>query len=139
MVGFPGETEADFSELIDFIETVPFDHLGAFVYSDADDLPSHRLENHVPPKTARKRMDRLMCRQAEIVYHINEKHIGRIYPVLVEDRTDPPLYTGRTVFQAPEVDGVTFIDSRGRDLTSGQRVNVRITEAFDYDLKGEPA
>ncbi len=137
MVGFPGETEADFQELLDFIEAVAFDHLGVFIYSDSEDLPSHRLNNHVPQTTAQKRMDALMCRQAEISYQKNQKRIGQVYPVLIEGRTDPPLYTGRTVFQAPEVDGVTFID--GQDLKTGQRINVRITEALEYDLKGEPA
>lgn len=137
MVGFPGETEAEFQELLDFIEAVAFDHLGVFIYSDSEDLPSQRLNNHVSPATAGKRLDSLMCRQAEISYQINQKRIGQVYPVLVGGQTDPPLYTGRTVFQAPEVDGVTFID--GQDLKTGQRINVRITEALEYDLKGEPA
>lgn len=137
IVGFPGETEDDFDQLLDFIKTVRFDHLGVFTYSDADDLKSHLLRGHVPPDVAEQRHDRLMAAQAEISESINETHVGRIYPVLVEENPEPGVYVGRTRFQAPEVDGVTFIYSDALEI--GTIVKVRMTDAFEYDLAGERA
>ena len=136
LVGFPGETETDFNELLEFLETVRFDHVGVFVYSDADDLASHNLPDHVPPEVAQARYEILMTRQAEISLEKNQKRIGKTYAVLVEDRMDDNLYMGRAAFQAPEVDGIIYIESP--DMRVGDFVNIRITEAYAYDLKGEP-
>ena len=136
LAGFPGETEADFTELLDFLETVRFDHAGVFIYSDAEDLAAHRLPDHVAAADARARYERLMTRQAEISLEKNQTRIGKTYAVLVEHQIDDHLYVGRAEFQAPEVDGVIYIESPG--LTVGDFVNIRITEAYAYDLKGEP-
>lgn len=135
LVGFPGETEADFEQLLQFLKTVKFDHAGVFIYSDADDLASHRLPDHVPASVARERYDRLMMRQAEISLEKNQNRLGGIYQVLVENRIDDTLFVGRSAFQAPEVDGITYIESP--DLAVGDVVDVRIKEAYAYDLKGE--
>jgi len=137
LVGFPGETEADFDQLLRFIEKVRFDHAGVFIYCDAQDLASHKLANHVPEAIAQKRYERLMERQAEISLENNQSRIGKIYPVLVEDSIDKHLYIGRTAFQAPEVDGVTYIEAH--NLTIGEFVDARIGQAYAYDLKGEVA
>jgi ribosomal protein S12 methylthiotransferase len=137
MTGFPGETEKDFRQLCDFIQKTGFDHLGAFVYSDADDLASHRLAGHIPTKTAEGRMNRLMSMQAEISLAKNENRIGREYMVLVEENQEAASFIGRTTFQAPEVDGITVIYST--DCTIGEFLNVRITDATEYDLEGVPA
>jgi len=137
MVGFPGETEHDFNTLMAFVEKLKFENMGAFIYSDGDDLPSHRLENHVPVKTAEKRHARLMKKQMEISRKINEARIGKTYRVLVEESLEPGLFCGRTMFQAPEVDGITFIAANA--LTPGKFSDVTITETFEYDLKGVPA
>ncbi|MGM0452300.1 MAG: 30S ribosomal protein S12 methylthiotransferase RimO [Thermodesulfobacteriota bacterium] len=136
MVGFPGETDADFNRMLDFVDTVKFDHLGAFIYSDADDLPAHRLAEPVAADVAQNRLDRLMFRQAEISMEINRHHIGRTYPVLVEAIEAEAVYAGRTMFQAPEVDGLTTIFAE--DLHIGQWANVRITDATEYDIEGVP-
>ncbi len=136
LTGFPGETESDFKVLLGFLEKVRFDHVGVFVYSDAEDLASHKLPGHVPAAVATERCDQLMARQAEISLETNRGRIGCTYPVLIEDRIDEHLYLARTQFQAPEVDGVTYVEAP--DLKSGQFVNVRISEAYAYDLKGEP-
>ena len=139
IVGFPGETDADFKELMDFIQTVGFDHLGTFVYSDSEDLPSHGLDHPVSTATARRRRDRLMSAQQELSRSVNGKHVGKPYPVLIEAHPEPDLFVGRTQFQAPEVDGVTYVKWTG----DGQRPKVgdmttsRITEAMAYDLAGE--
>lgn len=135
IVGFPGETEADFRELLAFIEAVRFEHLGCFIYSDAEDLPSHSLADPVPSSKAKERYRRLMQRQQEISAAANRRYRGRLVRVLVEERTEAGLYAGRTAFQAPEVDGVTYI--RADRLQTGRFTDVRITDTLEYDLVGE--
>jgi ribosomal protein S12 methylthiotransferase len=137
ITGFPGETRKDFNTLMSFVREVQFDHLGAFVYSDFDDLPSHRLPGFVTPRTARRRHDELMACQREISTRINQKYQDRVLPVLIEESPEPGLYTGRTVFQAPEVDGITYV--RAPDLDRGAFARVRITDTLEYDLMGETA
>jgi len=137
IVGFPGETEEEFEILKNFIEEVRFDHLGVFTYSDSDDLKSHGFKDHVPQEIAEKRHDILMAAQAEISEQVNERHVGKTYPVLVEENPEKGVYIGRTQFQAPEVDGTTFIYSQGLEI--GTIVRVRITDAFEYDIAGEIA
>jgi ribosomal protein S12 methylthiotransferase len=139
MVGFPGETDQDFSELMKFAETVRFDHLGAFIYSDADDLPSHKLSGHVPKKVAKERHHALMTAQAGWSAEKNQKHIGRTFQVLVEEQLEDGLYAGRTWFQAPEVDGIVYIDTPADNKATrvGEFTDVRITDALEYDLRGE--
>ena len=137
ITGFPGETDAMFTTLLDFIQKVKFDHLGVFPYSDASDLASHALQNHVPQDVAQLRHDTLMAAQEKISEQINQQHVGRIYPVLVEENPEPGLFIGRTMFQAPEVDGVTFIYAEG--LATDTLIQVHITDAFAYDIAGEVA
>jgi len=137
IVGFPGETQEEFQTLVDFIQDVAFDHLGVFTYSDSDDLKSHGFKDHVSPETMEKRQDTIMAAQAKISEKNNERHVGRTYPVLIEENPETGVYIGRTPFQAPEVDGVTFIYSE--DLDTGSLVQVRITDAFEYDIAGEKA
>jgi ribosomal protein S12 methylthiotransferase len=137
IVGFPGETEEDFKILMKFIRDIRFDHLGVFTYSDSEDLSSHLLKDHVPAEIAEIRHDRIMEAQAKISLAINEGHVGKIFEVLVEENPEPGVYIGRTWFQAPEVDGVTFIYADGLEM--GAFVKVRITDAFEYDIAGEPA
>ncbi|MCF8053302.1 MAG: 30S ribosomal protein S12 methylthiotransferase RimO [Desulfobacterales bacterium] len=136
IVGFPGETEADFSMLLELASEIRFDHLGVFLYSDADDLPSHRLGNFVDEDLARERFHQLMAMQAEISRDHNLKHIGLSLPVLVEERIDEQLFAGRTATQAPEVDGATYV--RSLSLSPGSFVRTRIVEADEYDLIGVP-
>jgi len=136
IVGFPGETEADFALLLELVSEIRFDHLGVFLYSDADDLPSHRLGNFVDEDLARKRFHRLMALQAEISRDHNRRQIGRSLPVLIEERIDEQLFAGRTASQAPEVDGTTYV--RSPSLSLGSFVKTRIVEADEYDLIGAP-
>lgn len=135
IVGFPGETEAHFEELLAFIQEVEFDHLGVFTYSDSEEQASHHLPDHVDPEVAQERQDRLMAAQEEISAARNHERVGKVYKVLIEENPEPGVYSGRTHFQAPEVDGVTFIDAE--ELAIGSFVNVRITDAIVYDLSGE--
>jgi ribosomal protein S12 methylthiotransferase len=137
IVGFPGETDEDFEKLLAFVQDVCFDHLGAFNYSDAEDLPSHKLPDHIPESEAKYRYDRLMTCQAKISLSHNRKYIGNVYDVIVEEKIEENLVKGRTFFQAPEVDGTTYI--RSEKLGSGSFVSVKITDAHEYDLAGEVA
>ncbi|MDP2644785.1 MAG: 30S ribosomal protein S12 methylthiotransferase RimO [Desulfobacterales bacterium] len=136
MVGFPGETTRDFRALLDFIRQVGFDHLGCFVYSDSQDLAAHRLSRHVPAGVAKARYDELMSVQAEISLAKNRRHIGQRYDVLVEKKIGKNHFSGRTRFQAPEVDGTTKIFSR--HLETGRFARVTITGAGPYDLAAKP-
>lgn len=136
IVGFPGETQEDFEILMKFIQDIRFDHLGVFTYSDSDDLVSHVFTDHVPAELADIRHDRVMAAQAEISLSINEGHVGKVYEVLVEENPESGVYIGRTMFQAPEVDGVTFIYADG--LAIGTFVRVKITDGYEYDIAGEP-
>ena len=134
MVGFPGETEADFEALLDLVETVRFHHLGAFIYSDGEDLPAHRLPDPVPAEVARDRLDRLMTRQQAISGEHNSALVGSVVDVLVESAPEPGRFEGRTAFQAPEVDGITDLEATG--LHIGTVVRSKITGATEYDLTG---
>lgn len=140
IVGFPGETDEDFHQLQDFIEAVPFDHLGVFTYSDAEDLASHRLPDHVPPDIAQQRRDSLMVRQKTISESLNQRYLGSTVDVLLEEAPETGLFIGRTMFQAPEVDGLTYvhIQKSHPPLEAGQFVRTRITDTLEYDLVGEP-
>jgi len=135
MVGFPGETEDDFNMLLDFVKTIRFDHLGVFTYSDGDDLPSHQLPHPVLPEVARDRYNRLMATQLTISREKLQNYIGKQLSILIEEPVEKNLYHGRTQYQAPEVDGITYIHSK-RALTGGFRT-VRIKDALEYDLVGE--
>jgi len=136
LVGFPGETEADFEDLLDFVKTVRFDHLGVFTYSDGEDLPSHRLKGQVASSVAAERRDRLMEAQAGIALEINRCRGGSTPEALVEAALGKGRFACRTAFQAPEVDGILNLRSRRR-LSPGRRVRARITGAEGYDLTGE--
>lgn len=137
LVGFPGETEKDFKLLTDFMQTIRFDHAGVFMYSDSDDLAAHHLKRHVAKETARQRYEELMTLQAGISFSRNQQRVGQTYPVLIENQAENRLCVGRTCFQAPEVDGVTYVESD--NMKTGEFASVRIFDADEYDLKGKVA
>lgn len=136
MVGFPGETEQDFEALLHLVETVRFDHLGAFTYSNEKDLLSNRLKDHVSERVKQERLKRLMTRQGELSLENSQKHVGRILKVLLEGPAKEPHgpWIGRACFQAPEIDGVVHVNE-GK-AKPGTLVDVRITAAHQYDLTG---
>ena len=139
ITGFPGETDKDFDVLKDFVQHIRFNHLGAFVYSDAEDLPAHRLGNPTPEKIARQRYNEIMACQQKISAQINRSYIGKTLPVLIESRPEEGLCIGRTMFQAPEVDGITcaYSNARSSSPLPGDFALVHITDALEYDLSGE--
>ncbi len=139
IVGFPGETNSDLKKLIKFIEKYRFDHLGVFTYSDSYDLPSHFLSNPVGKKLAQQRKHRLMRHQQKISAWNNEKYLGRRLQVLVESQHDENIYLARTIFQAPEVDGLVYLHAPEGNHTCrvGELCQTRITDTLEYDLIGE--
>ena len=139
IVGFPGESDQDFEQLMDFVEQMRFDHLGVFIYSDSDDLSSHHLPDHVPEEVARERYHQIMSAQSGISSENNQKYIGKIVRVLVEESLENNLFAGRTNFQAPEVDGISYINTSPLpfDLKIGNFTDMRVTDAMEYDLMGE--
>ncbi len=136
IVGFPGETDEDFRQLVALAETVRFDHLGVFQYSDAEDLPSHRLADHVPPEVAQARYDELMACQQVIAEQNNQRYLDRTLAVLVEEGPRDGVFLGRTAFQAPEVDGVVYIHPAEQAVRPGTFVQVKVTDTLEYDLIG---
>ncbi len=140
IVGFPGETDADFDQLLQFVKTARFDHLGVFTYSDADDLAAHGLPHPVDAQTAGRRRDILMQAQKFISESRLARHLDREYTVLVEEAPEPGVFLGRTAFQAPEVDGLTYIHTTDAQnaVAVGRFVRVKITDSLEYDLVGKP-
>jgi ribosomal protein S12 methylthiotransferase len=138
IVGFPGESDKDFNQLLKFIEDVQFDHLGVFIYSDSDDLFSHQLSGHIPDAVANGRYHELMSTQSGISSENNQKYIGKTIQVLVEEFLESHLFAGRTKFQAPEVDGISYINTEQSpfELKIGSFADMRVTDAMEYDLMG---
>jgi ribosomal protein S12 methylthiotransferase len=139
IVGFPGETAAQFEELCGFVQAAQFDRLGVFAYSDEDTSASYVLDGKVDGRTVNNRKRRLMAIQRKISRARNRRLVGQTVPVLVEGvspETDL-LWQGRMSTQAPEIDGITLInDCEGDAPAAGQIRNLRITEAYDYDVVG---
>jgi ribosomal protein S12 methylthiotransferase len=139
IVGFPGESEADFQELLDFLEEARFQWVGAFAYSREEGTPAASLGPSPPQRVVEERIRRLMERQMEITQELLSQWVGRSTPVLVEGHHQeaPRSPWGRTAFQAPEIDGVVHLGSE--EVIAGQFRRVRITGVLDYDLTGELA
>jgi ribosomal protein S12 methylthiotransferase len=137
IVGFPGETEAAFENLMRFLDEVQFERLGAFTYSSEEGSASFRFPDHVPTAVKQARFDQLMRLQQEVAAEVNSRCLGRTLDVLIDeaDATDPTQFVGRTSADCPEVDGVVFVHS-ATPLTPGALVPVRITDSYEYDLVG---
>ncbi len=135
LVGYPGETEAEFQALLDFATEVQFDRVGVFTYSHEEGTPAAELEDDVPPEVKEERRERLMKLQQPISSAKNQALVGRTLEVLVEGRGEG-LSVGRSYRDAPEIDGLVLVQA---DLPMGEIVPVRITAALEYDLVGEPA
>jgi len=139
IVGFPGETAADFEELCQFVEAARFDNLGVFTYSDEDTSASFHLDGKVDGRTIRNRKRKLMALQRKIARSRNRGMVGHEVRVLVEGQSQETelLWEGRMPGQAPEIDGVALInDFEGAPPRQGEIRRLRITEAHDYDVVG---
>ncbi|MDA8172117.1 MAG: 30S ribosomal protein S12 methylthiotransferase RimO [Nitrospiraceae bacterium] len=135
IVGFPGESEEEFEGVLDFIEETGFEHAGAFVYSKEEGTGAARLPGQLPKAVKKRRWERFMRAQAAISLEKNKSLIGRGMTALV-DETDGKFAIGRLASQAPDVDGVVFIEDEKGALKPGDFARVLVTEAQDYDLRG---
>lgn len=137
MVGHPGETEADFEELKDFVRKARFDRMGAFAYSEEEGTYSAaNYEDSIPQEVKEKRLDELMAIQQGISAELSAAKVGQIMKVII-DRIEGDYYIGRTEFDSPEVDPEVLIEKQDRELEIGCFYNVRILSSDDFDLFGE--
>lgn len=136
IVGFPGETEEQFNELIDFIKEMRFERAGVFAYSAEEGTPAYELEDDVPEDVKKARVDIFMDVQQDISLEINSKRLGRTEKVLI-DRTEGGYYVGRTQYDSPEVDDEVLISMKDNKLEIGTFVNVKIIQADYFDCYGE--
>ena len=136
MVGFPGETDEDFQELVDFVKWARFERMGAFSYSEEDGTYSaEHYEDDVPEEVKDQRLSRLMRVQQNISAEIEAEKVGQKLPVII-DRTEGDYYIGRTEFCSPEVDPEVLIPVKDGNLTIGEIYQVRITDSEEFDLYG---
>ena len=134
MVGFPGETQADFEELYEFVKKAKFDNLGAFTYSKEEGTPAARLKEQVHPMTKKARYNKIMELQQQVSKDNLLNLVGKEEKVLIEGITfDEKYYVGRTSYQVPDIDGITYIKS-DKELTIGDFVNCTIVKSKEYDL-----
>ncbi|MBO5830629.1 MAG: 30S ribosomal protein S12 methylthiotransferase RimO [Alistipes sp.] len=134
LVGYPGESEADFEELMEFVKTTKFDRLGVFPYSEEEGTYSAtRLTDDVDDDVKQERVDRIMRLQERVSLENNAKRIGQIMRVII-DRKEGDFYIGRSEYDSPEVDQELIIDSCGKRLYRGRFYDVKITDCEDYDL-----
>ena len=138
IVGFPGETDAQFQTLLDFVREAKFERLGAFTYSAEEGTPAARMPDQIPEETKNARLDQLMMLQQAISMDFNESRVGTTCEVLVEgfDEETGRFY-GRSILEAPESDGCIWLE--GEDYAPGEYVSVAITGAEAYDLTGRRA
>ena len=135
IVGFPGETEDDFDDLLEFVEEERFQRLGVFAYSQEEGTPAGDREDQIPEDIKEMRLDQIMRKQLDISYQHNQELVGSVLEVLVEAEDEDGSYIGRSRYDAPEIDNSVIFTS-ARDLEPGDIVNVYIDDAFDYDLAG---
>ncbi|HEY9058993.1 MAG TPA: 30S ribosomal protein S12 methylthiotransferase RimO [Pseudobacteroides sp.] len=136
IVGFPGETQEDFSELYDFFNEYKVDRLGVFSYSKEENTPAAKLKNQISSKTKQARFDTMINLQKETMDLINRQRLDKVYPTIVEGVADDGIfYTGRTYAEAPEIDSLIYFTSE-EPVQTGDIVNVKIMNIDNYDLIG---
>ena len=137
ITGFPGETEEQHEELIEFVDEMEFDRLGVFTYSPEEDTPAEKMPDQIDEEVKEERQAELMELQQEIAFDNAERMVGREVLVMIEGKVaDENAYVGRTYRDAPNVDGLIFINT-DEELLSGDFARVKVTGALDYDLIGE--
>lgn len=137
IAGFPGETEENHQEMLEFIDEMEFERLGVFTYSPEENTPAAQMENQVPEELKEDWREEIMELQQEIAFEKSENMIGKELLVMVEGKiANEPAYVGRTYMDAPGIDGNIFINT-GEEFMSGDLVIVKVTGANEYDLIGE--
>ena len=136
MVGFPGETDKDFEELMDFVKWAKFDRLGAFAYSEEEGTyAAENYRDNVSKKKKQERLDRLMDVQQRISTRLNDEKVGKVFKTII-DRVEGDYYIGRTEFDSPDVDTEVLININEGELEIGNFYDVYITDATEFDLMG---
>ncbi|MGY8950187.1 MAG: 30S ribosomal protein S12 methylthiotransferase RimO [Flavobacteriales bacterium] len=136
IVGYPGETEKEFQELLDFVQESKFDRLGVFTYSHEENTHAYNLEDDVPQEVKHQRAEDVMDLQSSISYDMNQERVGKTYKVLF-DRKEGDYFIGRTEFDSPDVDNEVIINAKDFYIRIGDFANIKITKADHYDLYGE--
>ena len=137
ITGFPGETREDFKQLMAFVEEMRFDRLGVFPYSAEEGTAATKLKGHLPQFIKERRRDKVMRLQQRIAFEKAEEMVDEILPVMIEGKLpEDGVFMGRTYKDAPNVDGMIFINS-DRELITGDVITARVTESREYDLIGE--
>ncbi len=138
IVGYPGETEEDFQILKNWVEEMRFERLGCFAYSHEENTHAYLLEDNVPAEVKQQRANEIMEIQSQISFELNQEKIGKVFRCII-DRKEGNHFVGRTEFDSPDVDNEVLIDATKQYLKTGEFVFIRITEATEFDLYGEPA
>ncbi|MCR5777838.1 MAG: 30S ribosomal protein S12 methylthiotransferase RimO [Lachnospiraceae bacterium] len=136
--GFPGETDEEHEELVQFVKDMRFDRLGCFTYSPEEDTPAAEFDGQVEEDVKEERRDEIMTIQQEIAFEKSEEMVGKVLDVMIEGRIpEDHVYVGRTYRDAPGVDGMIFLDETGMgELMTGDYVRALVTESSEYDLIG---
>jgi len=137
IVGYPGETEEDFQKLKDFVKAMRFDRLGCFTYSHEENTTAYELTDDVPEEVKLQRANEIMELQSQISWELNQEKVGKTFRCLI-DRKEGNYFVGRTEYDSPDVDNEVLIDAKKHYVKIGDFTDVKIIEAADYDLYGEP-
>tara|TARA_R110002051_G_scaffold5108_4_gene27394 strand:- start:19053 stop:20273 length:1221 start_codon:yes stop_codon:yes gene_type:complete len=137
IVGYPGETEEDFEILKNWVIAMRFERLGCFTYSHEENTHAYTLVDDVPEEVKQERANIIMEIQSQISWELNQKKVGETFRCII-DRKEGNYFIGRTEFDSPDVDNEVLIDATKHYVKQGEFVNVKITEAADFDLYGEP-
>ena len=137
IVGYPGETQADFDALKDFVKEMRFERLGCFTYSHEENTTAYQLEDNVPEEVKLARANEIMEIQSQISWELNQEKVGKTFRCLI-DRKEGNHFVGRTEYDSPDVDNEVLIDAKKYYVKIGDFVDVKIIDATDYDLYGEP-
>ena len=137
IVGYPGETEEDFQALKDFVKAMRFDRLGCFTYSHEENTTAYELADDVPEDVKLQRANEIMELQSQISWELNQEKVGKTFRCLI-DRKEGNYFVGRTEYDSPDVDNEVLIDAKKHYVKIGDFTDVKIIEAADYDLYGEP-
>ena len=136
IVGYPGETEADFQILKKWVEAMRFERLGCFTYSHEENTHAYKLVDDVPEEVKQARANEIMALQSQISWELNQAKIGQTMAVVI-DRKEGQYFIGRSEFDSPDVDNEVLIDASKVYLKTGEYTTVRITDAADFDLYAE--
>jgi len=138
IAGYPGETEEQFQELMEFVKNTKFERMGCFTYSHEENTHAYLLQDDVPEDVKEQRVSDLMEVQGQISFDLNQEKVGKTYKCIF-DRKEGDYFIGRTEFDSPDVDNNVIVDATAHYLQVGQFIDIKITEATDFDLYGVPA